>query len=156
MFIWKAKHHEQCFKTWTGPVGRPGWRQKPAWELARGNPIDPGPGPPGQTRVRPGQFFFILPFIKRRRFGFLKGQNTTNWRLKKNEAISVTKLTVCKPNWNPVDHRGRLDKGAEDFLPLPLPLLFLRPPRPGLFHLLPLPVSIATTISFILFVSYHC
>jgi len=34
--------------------------------------VDPGPGPPGQTRVRPGQFFF---YIERRRFGLLKGQN---------------------------------------------------------------------------------
>ena len=37
--------------------------------------VDLGPGPPSQTRVRPGQFFFILPIIKRRRFGLLKGQN---------------------------------------------------------------------------------
>ena len=69
----------QCFKTRTGPAGRPGtrptrawdrseWRQKPARELARENPVDPGPGPPGQTRVRPGQFFFILTVIKRRCF----------------------------------------------------------------------------------------
>jgi hypothetical protein len=34
--------------------------QKPAWKLARGNPVDPGPGPSGQTRVRPGQFFFHI------------------------------------------------------------------------------------------------
>jgi hypothetical protein len=62
---------KQCFKTRTGPTGRPGtwptrawdrsgWRQKPARELARENPVDPGPGPPGQTRVRPGQFFFLF------------------------------------------------------------------------------------------------
>jgi hypothetical protein len=38
--------------------------------------VDPGPGPPGQTWVRPGQFFFYLTVIKRRRFGLLKGQNT--------------------------------------------------------------------------------
>ena len=57
-----------------GP-GRPGWRQKPAWELAWGNPVHPGPGPPGQTRVRHDQFFFILIVIKRRRFGLLKGQH---------------------------------------------------------------------------------
>ena len=46
---------------WVDPgPGRPGWRQKPAWELARENPVDPGPVPPGQTRVRPGQFFFYI------------------------------------------------------------------------------------------------
>jgi hypothetical protein len=66
---------KQCFKTRTGPAGQPGtrptraWnrsglRQKPARELARENPVDPEPGPPGQTRVRPGHFFFFT-VIKR-------------------------------------------------------------------------------------------
>jgi hypothetical protein len=61
----------QSFKTRPGPAGLPGtrptraWdrsglRQKPARELARGNPVDPGPDPPGQTRVRPGQFFLLF------------------------------------------------------------------------------------------------
>jgi hypothetical protein len=73
----------QCFKTRTSPVGQPGirstrawdrsgWRQKPARELALENPVDPGPSPPGQTRVRPGQFFFILTVIKRRCFWLSK------------------------------------------------------------------------------------
>ena len=62
---------EQSFKTRTGLVGRPGtrpnrawdrsgWRQKLARELVRENPVDLGPGAPGQTRVRPGQFFFYF------------------------------------------------------------------------------------------------
>jgi hypothetical protein len=36
--------------------------------IGPGNSVDPGPGPPGQTRVRPGQFFFIFTVIKRRCF----------------------------------------------------------------------------------------
>ena len=74
----------QCFKTRTGPAGRPG-PGRPGPETGPGggkNPlgnwpgetrstrwVDPGPGPPGQTRVRPGQFFFILAVTKRQRFG---------------------------------------------------------------------------------------
>jgi len=83
---------KQCFKTRTGPVGRSetrptqawnrsGWRQKPAWELARWNPVDPA-GQPGTraTRSNPAEtrsiFFFILLDVKRRRFGLcFKGQN---------------------------------------------------------------------------------
>jgi hypothetical protein len=68
-----------------GP-GRPGPRTGPGggknplgnWpgETRSTHWVDQGPGPPGQTRVRPGQFFFnILTVIKRRRFGLLKGQN---------------------------------------------------------------------------------
>ena len=48
----------QCFKTRTGPAGRPGtrptrawWRQKPARELARWNPVDPE-GRPGTRTTR--------------------------------------------------------------------------------------------------------
>jgi hypothetical protein len=38
--------------------------------------VNPGPMPPGQTRLRPGLFFFILLDVKRRRFGLcFKGQN---------------------------------------------------------------------------------
>jgi len=38
--------------------------------------VDPGPGPPGQTRVRPGLFFFSLIDVKRCRFGLcFRGQN---------------------------------------------------------------------------------
>jgi hypothetical protein len=76
------------FETRTGPVGRPGTRptrawnrsefkQKPAWKLARQNPVDPA-GQPG-TRVNPAEtwpsFFYICINIKRRRFGLLKSQN---------------------------------------------------------------------------------
>jgi hypothetical protein len=68
----------RSFKTRTGPMGRPGtrptrawdrsgWRQKPAWELARRNPT--------RDLVHPVNFFFNLTVIKRRRFGLLKGQN---------------------------------------------------------------------------------
>ena len=61
------------FETRTGPAGRPGtrptrawnrsgWRPKPARELARSTRwVDPGPGPPGQTRVRPDHFIFYFP-----------------------------------------------------------------------------------------------
>jgi hypothetical protein len=59
----------QCFETRTGPAGRPGTRltrawdrsgskQKPVWELARWNPVDPA-GRPGQTRLRPDLLFYI-------------------------------------------------------------------------------------------------
>jgi len=53
------------------------------------------PGRPGtrSTQSNPGEtrsIFFILTVIKRRCFGILKYQNAENWRVKKNEAISVT------------------------------------------------------------------
>jgi len=59
----------QSFKTWTDLVGRPGtrptwawdrsgWRQKPAWELARQNPVDPA-GRPG-TRSNPGDIYIYI------------------------------------------------------------------------------------------------
>jgi hypothetical protein len=60
----------QCFKTRTGPAGRPGPETGPGggknplgnWpgETRSTRRVDPGPGPPGQTRVRPGQFFFYI------------------------------------------------------------------------------------------------
>ena len=64
---------KHSFKTRTGPAGRPG-RPGPETDPGGGkNPlgnwpgetrstrrVDPGPGPPGQTRVRPGQFFFYI------------------------------------------------------------------------------------------------
>ena len=52
--------------------------------------VDPGPGPPGQTRVRPGLFFLILAVIKRCRFGLLKGQNA------EEEQSNI--VDSCKPN----------------------------------------------------------
>jgi len=66
----------QSFKTRTGQADRLGtrptraWdrlglRQKPTRELTRENLVNLGPGPPGQTRMRPGQFFFIFTVIKR-------------------------------------------------------------------------------------------
>ena len=63
-----------------GPGTGPGGGKNPLgnWpgETRSTHWVDLGPGPPGQTRVRPGQFFFnILTVIKRRRFGLLKCQN---------------------------------------------------------------------------------
>jgi len=64
----------QSFKTRTGSAGRPGsGRPGPGTGPGGGKNllwswpgktrstrrVDPGPGPPGQTRVRPGQFYFI-------------------------------------------------------------------------------------------------
>jgi len=90
--LWIVLPSFQCFKTRTGPAGRPGtrptrawdrsgWRQKPARELARWNPVDPA-GRPGTraTRVNPAEtrrvfFIYIYRDMERRRFGLLKGQN---------------------------------------------------------------------------------
>ena len=55
-------HLKQCFKTRTGPTGRPGtrptrtrdqskWRQKPVWKLARENLVNPA-GRPGTRSTR--------------------------------------------------------------------------------------------------------
>ena len=73
----------QCFKTWTGPAGRPGpgtgqgGGKNPfgSWpgETRSTRQVDPGPGPPGWDPV---YFFYILIDVKRRRFGLcFKGQN---------------------------------------------------------------------------------
>ena len=69
---------DQCFKTWTGPAGRPGtrptrawdrsgWRQKPARELTWQNPIDPE-GRPGtrSTRSNPGETRSIFGLEKQK------------------------------------------------------------------------------------------
>jgi len=60
----------QSFKTRTGPAGRPGpgigsgGGKNPLgnWpgETRSTRWVDLGPGPPGQTRVRPSQFFFYI------------------------------------------------------------------------------------------------
>jgi len=65
----------QCFKTRTGPAGRPGPGTGPGegknplgnWpgETRSTRRVDPRPGPPGQTRVRPGQ----LTIARERRGG---------------------------------------------------------------------------------------
>ena len=118
----------QSFKTRTGPAGWPGtrptrawdrsgWRQKPAWELARRNPVDPGPGPLGQ----PGwdrSIFFILIVIKRRRFDILKGQNTEEWRRTKQYQLQFTNL-INSTLWNPTEEqrsKRRLDYWSLLFL----------------------------------------
>jgi len=113
----------RSFKTRTGSTGRPGtrptrawdrsgWRQKPAWELARRNPT--------RDLVHLVNFFFNLTVIKRCHFGLLKGQNAEDWRVKKNETILVT---ICKPInstlWNPTEEqrsRWRLDYWSLLFL----------------------------------------
>ena len=60
----------QCSKTWIGPAGRPGTQPTRAWNRSGWRQK------PGQTRLRPGLFFFILIDVKRRRFGLcFKGQN---------------------------------------------------------------------------------
>ena len=106
----------QSFKTRTGLAGRLGtrptrawdrsrWRQKPAWELARRNPVDPGPGPP---RWDPITFFlYILAVIKRRCFGLLKGQNAEDWRVKKNVAIlgTIAANLINSTLWNPAEEQ---------------------------------------------------
>ena len=90
MMLVTLKH---SFKTRTGPAGRPGtrptrawdrsgWRQKPARELTRRNPVDPE-GRPGtrSTRSNPGEtrsiFFLILTALKQRRYKSLS-QLTNN------------------------------------------------------------------------------
>ena len=65
----------QCFKTRPGPAGQPGTRptracgragskQKKAgnWlgKIRSTRRVDPGPGRPGQTRLRPGFIFFYI------------------------------------------------------------------------------------------------
>jgi len=66
VYVSKTQRSCQCFKTRPGPAGRPGsvagpgLSKKPSWELARPDPVDPGPGRPGQTRLRPGFFFLYL------------------------------------------------------------------------------------------------
>jgi hypothetical protein len=67
--------------TWNpvDPGLRPIWVEvKTRFEIGPEKPGRPGSVPPDQIRVRPGQFFFIIPVIKRRRFGLLKGQNAKN------------------------------------------------------------------------------
>jgi len=90
----------QCFKTRPGPVGRPGPGTGPGggknplenWpgKTQSTRQVDPGPGPPGQTRMRPGQFFLFWLSLNDVIFCFLKCQNAEDWRVKKNEAKSVT------------------------------------------------------------------
>ena len=61
---------EQCFKTRPGPAGRPGSvagpglskKQAGNWpgQTRSTRRVDPGPGRPGQTRLRPGFIFFYI------------------------------------------------------------------------------------------------
>ena len=85
---------------------RSGWKQKPAWELARENPVDPGLGPPGQTRVRPSQFFSCryrcLLFLRPPHPGLLhllpKEQNPS-WR--NSIEIHTLHLLLTSIHYNP-------------------------------------------------------
>ena len=95
-YSWLSTSNKQCLKTRTGPVGRPGPGTGPSGGK---NPFGNWPGKTRSTRdpvhqVKPGwdpvNLFFILTVIKRRRFWFSKIQNAEEWRVKKNEAKSVT------------------------------------------------------------------
>ena len=72
---WLRCSNNQSFKIRTGLAGQPrtrstrawnqsGWRQKPAWKLARRNPVDPA-GQPGtrSTRSNPGETRLIYIYI---------------------------------------------------------------------------------------------
>ena len=90
------------------------WRQKLAWELAWGNPVDSA-GRPG-TRSNPGEtrsIFFSLIDVKRRRFGLcFKGQNDEEQWSRIGHIDHIANLINKKINfnrWGAEESRRRLD-----------------------------------------------
>jgi len=113
----EVKYVKHSFKTRTGPAGRPGtrptrawdrsgWRQKPARELTRWNPVDPE-GRPGtrstrSTRVRPGLFFLAWLMLNDVVLAFVLEAKTT----KNNEA----ELGILITDYRAISKRRRTMK----------------------------------------------
>jgi hypothetical protein len=97
----------QCSKTWIGPAGRPGTQPTRAWNRSRWRQK------PGQTRLRPGLFFFILIDVKRRRFGLcFKCQNDEEQWSRIGHIDHIANLINKKINfnrWGAEESRRRLD-----------------------------------------------